>query len=437
MSRRLKVFVVSLSTVLVAFLLLGAVMKGSASPDDAYPQLGVYAEVLSRIKSEYVEEPDIKSVTLGAVNGMLEAIDPFASYLNPEQYKQYVKSLDAKKATVGLVLSKKFGYVGVVDAIPGSSAAKAGLSTGDMIETINGVATRDMPLAYAELLLSGDPNTSVELSVLRIRKPDPQKLNLTRSFVKYPPVTGKELPEQVGLIQAPSLDAAKVKEIAGQVESLEKQGATKLVLDLRSCSNGKPEDGAALANLFLDKGLLTYVLGQKVERKDISAEPGKAITKLPLVVLTNRGTAGGAEVAAAALQDNHRAEVIGERTYGDAAIRRAVQLDDGSAVILSVAKYYSPAGKALQDTGVTPGIMVADAEVGGDGEEDDSSAVEQTPDTTKKGEDAVLKRAIDYLTKGKTQTASTPNTQDRKDGDRTPGGAMDILTPEKPIPQRP
>jgi len=432
MSRRLKVFVVSLSTVLMAFLLLGTVMKSNASPDDAYPQLGVYAEVLSRIKSEYVEEPDIKSVTLGAVNGMLESIDPFASYLNPEQYKQYVKSADTKKASVGLILSKKFGYVGVVDSIPGSSAAKFGLTTGDMIETINGVATRDMPLAYAEMLLSGEPNTSIEISVLRIRKPDPQKITLARNVVHYPQVSGKELPEQVGLIQVPSLDAGKVKDVATQIQTLEKQGATKLVLDLRGNGNGKPEDGIALANLFVDKGLLSYVQGQKVERKDYSAEPGKAITKLPVAVLTNRGTAGGAEVAAGALLDNHRGEVIGERTYGDAAIRRAVQMDDGSAVILSVAKFYSPSGKALQDTGVTPDIMVTDFDSIVDSDDDDSGTVEQSPEAPKKGEDPVLKRAIEYLIKGKTQTASAPEKpagSDSRETTETPT----TVAPENPL----
>ena len=146
MNSRFKLVVVTSSTVLVVLLLLGAVMGRSASPEDAYRHLAVYTEVLSRIKSEYVEEPDIKNVTLGAMNGLLESIDPYASYLNAEQYKQYVKNQDAKKANVGLILSKKFGYVGVVDSVPGSSAAKAGLNTGDLIESIGGVATRDMPL---------------------------------------------------------------------------------------------------------------------------------------------------------------------------------------------------------------------------------------------------------------------------------------------------
>src|SRR5512140_3744719 len=127
MNSRFKLVVVSSSTMLVIVLLLGAAMGTSASsPEDAYRHLSVYSEVLSRIKSEYVEEPDIKNVTLGAINGLLESIDPYASYLNAEQYKQYQRSLETRKASVGLVLSKKFGYVGIVDVIPGSSAAKAG-----------------------------------------------------------------------------------------------------------------------------------------------------------------------------------------------------------------------------------------------------------------------------------------------------------------------
>jgi len=406
MNSRFKLVVVSSSTILVVLLLLGAAMGNSASPDDAYRHLSVYTEVLSRIKSEYVEEPDVKSVTLGAMNGMLEAIDPFASYLSPEQYKQYLKASEVKKAGVGMVLSKKFGYVGIVDVIPGSPAAKAGLTTGDMLESINGVATRDMPLAYAEMLLTGDANTNVELSVLRVRKPDPQKVTLARAAVRYPAVTGKLLPDGVGLLQVPALTDGKVKEVSQQAEALQKQGAKKLILDLRGSGFGKPEDGIALANLFLDKGTITYLQGQKVKRQDFTAEAGKASLKnIPLVVLTNRGTANAAEIASAALLDNKRAEVVGERTYGDAAMRRAVTMDDGSAVLLAVAKYYSPSGKAIQDTGVTPTYMVTDVEAAPDTDDDETQPA--APDQTKKqSEDNVLKKAIELSVKGKAESAS-------------------------------
>src|ERR1700688_498031 len=231
MSSRIKLFVASSSTCLVFVLLFGAMRGKSASPEDTYRHLAVYTEVLSRIKSDYVEEPDMKSVTLGAVNGLLESIDPYASYLNADQYKQWLKSKDQHKAGVGLILSKKFGYVGIVDAIPGSPAAKAGLSTTDVIETINGVATRDMPLAFAEILLEGNAGSTVELGVLRFRKPEPQKWTLTRAMVTDPPVTAKIVPDEVGLIQVPSL-TGNVAAIATKVEDLQKQGAKRLVLDL-------------------------------------------------------------------------------------------------------------------------------------------------------------------------------------------------------------
>jgi carboxyl-terminal processing protease len=383
-------------------LLLGAMMGQTASPDDAYRHLGVYAEVLSRIKSEYVEEPDIKNVTLGAMNGMLEAIDPFASYLNADQYKQYLRNSDGKKANVGLVLSRKFGYVGVVNAIPGSSAARAGLSTGDMLESINGVATRDMPLAYAEMLLSGEPNTSIEVSVLRVRRPEPQKITLTRAIQRQPAITSRMLADQIGLVQVPSLEGGKTKEVANQLDQLTKQGAHKYILDLRFSGYGRPDDGVDLANLFLDKGMITYLQGQKQKRENHNADPARAVYKTqPLMVLTNRGTAGAAEVAAAALLDNKRAEVVGERSYGDAGVRKAITMDDGSAVILSVAKYYSPSGKAIQDTGVTPTYMVAETEPVIDSDDDDTTPPQPEQ---RKDEDAVLKKAIDVLT-GKAEAA--------------------------------
>lgn len=403
MNRRLKIAVVSSSTCLVFVLLLGAVHGRSASPEDTYRHLAVYTEVLSRIKSDYVEEPDMKSVTLGAVNGLLESIDPYASYLNADQYKQYLKSREQNKADVGLVLSKKFGYVGIVDAIPGSPASKAGLSTTDVIETINGVATRDMPLAFAEMLLKGDPGSTVELGILRFRKPEPQKMTLTRAAVRYPAVLAKMMPDQVGLVQVQSLTGS-VPQVAAKVNELQKQGATKLVLDLRHCATGTPDEGVALANLFLDKGLIAYTQGQKTSRQDLNAVASKAISKLPLAVITNRGTAGGAEIAAAALQDDKRAEAVGERTYGNAAVRKAITLDDGSAVILSVAKYYSPSGKAIQDTGVTPSVPLIEAEATPDTDDDSLPAVE-TPTPAKPTEDLLLKKAIDVVS-GKAQVAA-------------------------------
>jgi carboxyl-terminal processing protease len=327
---------------------------------------------------------------------MLESIDPFASYLNADQYKEYLKNYDTYKGDVGLVLSKRYGYIAVVGVAPGSAAAKAGLSTGDMIETIKGVATRDMPLAYASLLMRGQPGSSIEITVLR-RKPDPQKMTLARAAASYPSVENKMLADQFGYIRPFTLANGKVKEVAAAITSLQKQGAKKLILDLRNCAVGEPDEGVDLANLFLDKGLITYVQGQRFTRKDYNAEAAKDLTKLPMVVLTNRGTANGAEVAAAALQQDKRAQLVGERTYGDASIRQAVTMEDGGAIILSIAKYYGPDGKSIQDNGVTPQNLIAEADA--QPEIDEEGEPVGKDEAAKPAEDLILKKGIDVLSK--------------------------------------
>ncbi len=400
MNSRAKFYVVMTSTCLVALLLLGGVMSKGAPADEAaspksniYKHLAVYSEVLSRIKSEYVEEPDMANVTLGALNGLLESIDPYASYLNAEQYKEYLKNFDTFKGDSGMVLAKKFGYITVVSTIPGSAAAKAGLTTGDMLESIKGVATRDMPLAYARLLLKGAPGSTVDLSVLR-RKPEPQKLTLTRTATVYPAVDSKLMPGEIGYVKVEAMTSDKVKDVAAAIVQLQKQGAKKLVLDVRNSATGDATDGIELANLFVDKGLLAYTQGQKSPRKDFEADAKKAITTLPLIVVTNRGTAAAAEVAAAALQGDKRASVVGERTYGDASVLQAITMDDGSAIILSVAKYYSPAGKSIQDNGVTPEDIVVDQE-GAAADADDDQPGQDSKQDSKPAEDIILKKALE------------------------------------------
>ncbi len=403
MSSRLKYAVVGASTCLTLLLLVGSLAgQGSVTQEDTLKHIGVFSDVVARIKTEYVEEPDMKSVTQGALNGMLEAVDPFASYLNPEQYQDYLKNKSSNRADVGLSLSKRFGYIGVVAAIPGSPAAKAGFATGDMIETIKGISTRDMPLAYANLLLQGEPGSTVDLSVVHVRsQQDPQKVTLTRTNVAIPAVESSMLAGESGYINVDGLGPAQLKQVAQSVQKLQSEGAKKLVLDLRGCAVGTPEDGIALANLFLDKGLITYMKGQRVPQKNFDADPSKAVTKLPVAVLVDRGTAGGAEIAAAALQDDDLAKLVGEVTYGDAAMREAVKMDDGGAIILSVAKYYSPKGQAIQDTRVTPATVVAQAEPDVEYDANGDPLPQTTPlkPEQKTSSDSVVTKALEVLNK--------------------------------------
>jgi len=382
-------------------LMVGVVLGRGADQSDNYKQLTVFSDVVARIKSDYVEEPDMKSVTLGALNGLLEAIDPFASYLNADQYKEYLSKKDSKQPDVGLILSKKFGYMSVVGTVPDSPAAKAGFTMGDVIESIKGISTRDMPLAYAGLLLQGAAGSEVELGVVRARHPEPENVKLSRAALVIPPVDAKMLPGQVGYVDINALTAVQVKQAAEAIQKLQKEGAQKLVIDLRDSAMGTPDDGIAFANLFINKGRLTYYKGQRVAEQDINADASKAITTLPVAVLINHGTADAAEVAASALNDNKRAQLVGERTYGDAAVRRAITMEDGGAIILSVAKYYSADGKAIQDSGVTPASIVAEpepqAEVDENGEPIPTAQPPAQQQKKKLEDDPVLKKALEVL----------------------------------------
>jgi carboxyl-terminal processing protease len=402
MTTRIKYWVVSASTCLAVMLVVGGVLGRGADQADNYKQLGVFSDVVARVKSDYVEEPDMKSVTLGAMNGLLEAVDPFASYLSAEQYKEYLANKDSKRPDVGLILSKKFGYMSVVGTVPESPAAKAGFATGDIIESIKGISTRDMPLAYAGVLLQGQAGSQVDLGVVRVRvSPEPQTLKLTREALQIPAIDGKLLPNKVGYIAMAAMTPVQIKQATAAVQKLQKDGAQKLVIDLRNCVMGSPEDGIAFANLFVGKGRLIYMKGQRVPRQDFDAEPSKVITNLEMAVLINHGTADAAEVAAAALGDNKRAELVGERTYGDAAMRKAITMEDGGAIILSVAKYYSADNKAIQDADVTPGHVVPEpepqVEVDENGEPLPGAQTPQAPGKKNLDDDPVMKQALEVL----------------------------------------
>ncbi len=400
MYRVTKFSVIFLSSALILLFLLGSVLARQTNPADVYRHFAVYTEVLTRIKSDYVEEPDMQGVTLGALHGLLESIDPFASYLNKEQYEKYLDEQKVERAGVGLILSRKIGYVGVVDSIVGSPADRAGLTTGDLIETIDGVATRDMPLAYAEMLLRGEPGSEVTLSILRVRlSTDPVEVHLVREPIRYPPVASQIVGGNIGYIKVRSLEKGKAAEVARHLRKLQAEGARKILLDLRRAAAGDPEEGLALADLFLDEGLMAYVEGQKIPKKEFRASRETTVSRAPLVVVVNRGTANGAEVAAAALLGNKRCEVVGEQTYGDAAIRRAVPLRGGGAVILSVAKYHSPSGEPIQDKRVKPSVPLIAQDRYPEQVEGEKPTIERLPDLPV-DRDPLLEKAIEVLKKG-------------------------------------
>ncbi|MGA8765145.1 MAG: S41 family peptidase [Candidatus Sulfotelmatobacter sp.] len=394
-----KAAILVLSFAVLLFVVAGSLGGVHASSGDgAYRQLQVYSEVLERVRGEYVEDPNIPRVTAGALHGLLESLDSNSSYLTADAYKAYKAHKAEARGETGATVSKRFGYAAVVSVLPGSPAEKAGIESTDIFESIEGQSTRDMSLPEIHNALSGTPGSTVAVSVVRARKAEPQKIVITRDIVTIPPAADKMLEDGIGYLKPEALTKGKAQEIAGKIKSLEKSGAKKLVLDLRNDSDGDEAEGVAAANLFLNHGTITYLQGQKYPRQAFNADPAKCVTTLPIAVLVNRGTAGAAEIIAAAVLENARGDVVGNKTFGDGSVQKTIDLPDGGALILSVAKYYSPSGKAIQEVAVTPNVVVADEEDNTvpDDEEEQPSTPEREA-KPKNTQDDQLKKAVEVL----------------------------------------
>ena len=404
-----KILLLVVSVVLVLTVFLGVNSSGVSAATEqqegAYRQIDVYSQVLRHIQTDYVEEPNINSVTNGALRGLLESLDADSSYLTPEDYKTY-KSDKGGKAQVGINVSKRYGYATVVSVVPGSPADKANLNDGDIIEAIGTQDTRDISLAMIQLLLEGQPGSELTVSVVRPRKATPEKVSMTRTLMAMPPV-GETMYENSSILYLKPvvIDHDHVQQVEAKLKGMSKAGNKKILLDLRDVAAGDMAEATRLANLLLKSGTIAMLEGQKVQKQTFTADPSKAINATaPVVVLVNRGTAGPGELVAAALLDNKRAEVVGEKTFGEGAQQKTFELPDGAALILSVAKYESPSGKKLQDEGVTPGVLVAsnvDDNLGADDDAGDDKASTVTHEATQPKSsvtvDEQLTKALDIL----------------------------------------
>ncbi len=399
-----KILLLVVSVVLVLTVFLGVNSSGvsaaSEPQDGAYRQINVYSEVLRHIQTDYVEEPNISAVTNGALRGLLESLDADSSYLTPEDYKAY-KADKGGKAQVGINVSKRYGYATVVSVVPGSPADKANLNDGDIIEAIGSQDTRDLSLAMIQLLLEGQPGSELTVSVVRPRKATPEKVSMTRIATVVPPVAETMYENSSILYLKPVvLDHDHVQQVETKLKAMQKAGNKKVLLDLRDVAAGDMAEATRLANFLLKSGTIATLEGQKVQKQTFVADASKAINATaPLVVLINRGTAGPGELVAAALLDNKRAELVGEKTFGEGAQQKTFELPDGAALILSVAKYESPSGKKLQDEGVTPGVLVASNIDDGAVVDDDATPADNQPAAQKPGVavDEQLSKALDLL----------------------------------------
>ena len=364
-SRFFQRFVFVVSVAIFAALGLGFVLGeggwlgvyAGSQQDGAYRQMGVFGDVLKKIQTDYVTEPNMNDVTAGAMHGLLESLDADSSYLTAAEYKLYKARPTTGVAQIGVTVSKRFGYAIVVSVVPGSPADKEHLTTGNVIESIGDQSTREMAPAVIQMLLNGKPGSTLALSVVRPPKSDPDKITLTRALVPVPALSEQQYESaSIVYLKAGALSAARVDEIAAKIKAAGKN--RKVLLDLRDSTGGDAQQGLRLANFFIKQGVLGALEGQKFPRQSFAADPAKWLTDAPLAVLINRSTSGPAELTAAAIIDAKRGDVVGERSFGDGSVQKTFELPGGSALLLTVAKYQSPAGKKIQDEAVTPTVVV-------------------------------------------------------------------------------
>jgi carboxyl-terminal processing protease len=354
--------------------------------DGAYKQIGVYQQVLRRIQSDYVIAPNIDTVTTGALHGLLESLDADSSYLTPTEYKIYKDRPATGVAQIGITVSKRFGYATVVNVLPGSPADHEHIADGDVIESIGDQSTRELSLAVIRLMLDGKAGTSVAITLVRPRKSDPDKVTLTRAIVPTPALADQQYENGSILYLKPgSISKLRVDEIASKIKA---NKSRKILLDLRDAAGGDEDEGLRLANLFVNQGTLAMLEGQKFPKQTFTADPTKCLTSAPLVVLVNRGTYGAAELTAAAIESAKRGDVVGERTFGEGSVQKTIDLPDGAALMLTVAKYEAPDGKKIQDEAVVPTVVVGQVA-------EDDLGDETTPPPAK--EDQPLNKALELL----------------------------------------
>jgi carboxyl-terminal processing protease len=403
-----KIAIVVFSTVIAFYAIVGSFMSKSSqvvARGSQYGQLQIFDEVLSHIIRDYVEQPDLEKVRIGSLRGLAEGLDPYSAYLTPEQVKQYDPK--ATRAETGMVLSKVAGYAYVVAVLKGSPAEQLGIKAGDFIEYVGKVPSRDLSLYDVEQLVNGQAGTTIDLRILH--QGQSRKLTVSRAKITQPAVETRVEEPGIGYIKVASLVDGKANEVKAQLSEMIAKGAQKIVLDLRGAANGKLQEGIAVANLFVGSGTLARTLGKgDKEIQAYNADPSKVAFTGPLAVVIDRSTAGPAEIIAAAVRDQKRGELVGERTFGTGSEQQMFSLTDGGALLLTTSKYAPATGKAFMEEPITPTIKV-DRPVetdtilpDGDDDDSDEEKPEQQPQVTptkppQPVEDVQLKKAFEIV----------------------------------------
>jgi carboxyl-terminal processing protease len=415
MSFKAKLVLVALSTALALYAVIGGLLArrtSAVAKGNPYVQLKIFNEVVKHIANDYVDEPDMGKVRIGALRGLAEGLDPYCAYLLPEQVQRF-KPTTMTAVPFGMVVSKYAGFGYVLAVVPGSPAAQAGVKTGDIIEYVNTVATRDVSLyEVMEMLTGGAEGGSIEITVLRPGRTKGEKLTLKPGTFQSPVTSRMESPD-TGYIKVGLLARGKAEQVMTAVRQLQQRGAQKLILDLRESAHGELSEAVALASVFVPSGVVARTIGAGNTVTTLVAKPGAVTFEGKLVVLTDRSTAGPAEVVAAAIRDHQRGEIVGEKTFGAGSEQALFPLRDGSALLLTTQRYAPATGKSFMEEPVKPSVEVKVATIEPSVPDVDTEAPAPTdlPEDTKKvpppSEDVILKRALEVL-KGESKQARQP-----------------------------
>jgi carboxyl-terminal processing protease len=365
MNFKTRVSVLLVSTPVLAFVIVGGLMGNApaAGGQQQYQHLRVFDDVVSLVMNNYVGEVEVDKVMDGAMRGLADGLDPDSAFLSPAQVRAIEAGEAPAEGDVGIELTRRY-YLYVIAARDGSAAQKAGLRTADTIRAIDGKPTRDMSVFEGSRLLRGKPGSKVTLTIIRGNAADPHEVVLVREKVAGPQVTGR-LMGATGYLRIVSFRDGVADEIRKVAADLAKSGAKSLIIDVRRAAEGPLENGIAAARVFVKTGTLAIKAGRgKPEpRETVAARAGDGAIDLPASVLLTTGTSGPGELFVAALNDNNRAELIGERTLGRAGIQKLVKLPEGRGLWLTYARYLTPNGNPIQGRGLEPDVAVEEPDV--------------------------------------------------------------------------
>lgn len=361
--RHKRVMLLTVSLVLTA--LMGMVLgRWSVSFVNAevegYENLKIFTEVLSLVKKNYVEEVKTKDLVYGAIKGMLNSLDPHSGFMTPEAFKEMQVDTKGEFGGIGIQIGIKDGLLTVIAPIEDTPAYRAGISTGDRIIKINDESTKDMGLHEAVSKMRGPKGTTVRITILREGWKEPKEFTITRDIIKVKSVKYKVIDDKIGYIKLTQFQEQTAGDLSSALSKLSEEKIDSLILDLRNNPGGLLSSAVDVASQFLPpRRLVVYTKdrsGEKVEYQ--SSENRPYYDKLPMVVLVNQGSASASEIVAGALKDWNRAVLIGVQTFGKGSVQSVIPLSDGSGIRLTTAMYYTPKGISIQNTGITPDIIV-------------------------------------------------------------------------------